>query len=68
METTKMKYFEKIESVKQRDFLNAHNNCTLCGTTLELQHIRVESNSEIKEEAHCRQCELRTRAKIYALN
>jgi hypothetical protein len=68
METNKIRYFEKVESNKQRDFLNAHNNCTLCGTTLELQHIRVEFDLEIKEEAHCRQCELRTRAKIYALN
>lgn len=72
MELGKVQYFEKVETNKQREFMNAHNNCTLCGSALELQHVRVQeagiNNSEIKEEAHCPQCDVRTRAKVYALN
>ena len=68
MELGKVQYFEKVENPNQREFINAHNNCILCGTVLELQHIRAEESSSIKEEAHCPECELRTRAKVYTLN
>ena len=69
MELGKVQYFERVESTNQQEFVNAHNNCILCGTVLELQHVRVpETPSSIKEEAHCPECELRTRAKIYTLN
>ena len=67
MDLGKVQYFEKVESPSQKEFLTAHNNCILCGVTLELQHVRVETSHEIKEEAHCPHCDLRTRAKIYSL-
>ena len=68
MELGKVNYFERVEKKHQRDFINAHNNCILCGTVLELQHIRQENKEEIKEEAQCPQCEVKTRAKVYTLN
>jgi len=68
MDLGKVQYFEKVESNHQRDFVHAHNNCTLCGNTLELQHIRTQEVSEIKEEARCPQCDIRARVKVYVLN
>jgi len=68
MELGKIQYFEKVESNQHREFIQAHNHCILCGTVLDLRHIRVENAIEIKEEAHCPQCDLRTRAKIYQLH
>ena len=50
MELGKVQYFEKVENPNQREFINAHNNCILCGTVLELQHIRTADTSLIKEE------------------
>jgi len=67
MDLGKLQYFEKVESKPQKDFLNAQNNCILCGGVLELQHVRVEAKAEIKEEAHCHHCDLRTRTKTYSL-
>jgi hypothetical protein len=75
MDLSKLQYFEKVESNSQKDFFNAHNNCILCGNTLELQHIRLEQSpnadaamaNEIKEEARCPHCDIRTRDKIYTL-
>lgn len=63
-----LNYFEKINSSEHRDFVNAHNNCVLCGTVLELRHVSISDESTIKEEAYCPECELRTRAKIHTLN
>jgi len=68
METNKITYFEKAESTNHREFIIAQNNCILCGTVLELRHIADRQTNEIKEEAHCPQCEVRTRAKTHALN
>jgi transcription elongation factor Elf1 len=67
MDLGKVQYFEKVENNQQKDFLTAQNNCSLCGNSLELQHIRVQETTEIKEEAHCGHCDLRTRAKTYSL-
>lgn len=68
MNLGKVQYFENVENNHHREFVNAHNNCVLCGTVLELRHIREEDNKSVKEEAHCPQCELRTRAKTHTLN
>lgn len=68
MQLGKIHYFEKIETPKHREFVQAHNHCILCGQVLELRHIRVQEQSEIKEEAHCAQCDVRTRAKVYSLH
>lgn len=68
MDLGKIQYFERVESNHHRDFIQAHNNCVLCSSVLELQHKRVEEGAEIKEEAYCPQCDLRTRAKNHILN
>jgi hypothetical protein len=68
MDFAKIQYFEKAETPGHREFINAHNNCVLCGTVLELLHIRMDDIHSLKEEAHCPQCDLRTRAKIYTLS
>ncbi len=63
-----LRYFEKIDHPKQQEFINSQNNCALCGSELELSHLRSEEQGQIKEEAYCGQCEMRTRAKIFSLN
>lgn len=72
MDLGKIQYFEKVETIKQREFVDAHNNCILCGSALDLQHVRVQETQllqdEIREEAHCPQCAVKTRTKVYALN
>lgn len=67
MQPGKIHYFEKIENPKHREFVKEQNHCILCGQTLDLRHIRTEEDKQIKEEAHCKQCDLRTRAKTYSL-
>ena len=68
MELGKVQYFEKVETKTHREFILAHNNCILCSSVLELRHMRSEDQVEIKEEAYCPQCYLRTRAKNYTMN
>ena len=68
MHENKINYFEKIDEPKHREFINLQNNCILCGTVLELRHVREKEEIQIKEEAYCTQCEMRTRAKIFALH
>lgn len=65
---TKVNYFENAENIQHREFIISQNNCILCGTVLELRHVPDSVTSSIKEEAHCPQCEVRTRAKIHTLN
>jgi hypothetical protein len=68
LDSRQLNYFEQINSDHHREFVNAHNNCVLCGTVLELRHLPLADSPSIKEEAHCPECEMRTRAKIYTLN
>jgi len=68
MEYTKINYFEKVDTPKHREFIISQNNCVLCGTVLELRHIADRGISEIKEEAFCCQCDVKTRARTHSLN
>ena len=68
MDYNKINYFEKADSTKAREFIISQNNCILCGTVLELKHITDRGTLEIKEEAFCTHCEVKTRTKIHALN
>lgn len=68
MEYLKIKYFEKTDLQRYREFIISQNNCILCGTVLSLKHIADRATGEIKEEAYCPQCEIKTRAKIHILN
>jgi len=67
MELGKIHYFENVECHQHREFIQAHNHCILCSSVLELRHVRGELESEIKEEAYCPQCDLRTRAKVHSV-
>lgn len=67
LEIGKIQYFERVETNNHREFVQAHNNCVLCATVLELRHIKSQEQDEIKEEAYCPQCDLRTRAKNHTL-
>ncbi len=67
MDYAKIQYFEKAETKGHQEFINSQNNCVLCGTALELLHIRMDETQSLKEEAHCPQCDVRTRAKVYTL-
>lgn len=68
MELGKIHFFENAPEQDQRDFIQAHNHCLLCGSVLELQHIRTGESIEIQEEARCTQCDIKTRAKKYPLH
>lgn len=64
----KIQYFEKIETHSHREFVKIHGHCVLCSTPLELKHVRNDSEAQIKEEAFCVECDVKTRAKIHTLN
>lgn len=68
MEASRINYFEKADTTKHREFIISQNNCILCGTVLELKHIFEHGTTEIKEEAFCPHCEVKTRAKTHVLN
>lgn len=68
MEDNKLNYFEKIEIPKHRDFIIAQNNCVLCGTVLELRHLVNLDEGQVKEEAYCPCCEIRTRNKNHTVH
>jgi hypothetical protein len=59
-------YYENTESAKQKAYVKLQCNCVLCSTALELK-FETTTDGEIKEEATCPQCEIRTRAKIHSL-
>jgi hypothetical protein len=59
-------YYEKTESATQQAYLKLHSNCSLCGTALELKFEQT-TEGDVKEEANCPSCELRTRAKIHTV-
>ncbi len=68
MDQNKINYFEKTDSPKHREFIISQNNCILCGTVLELKHIADQNVLEIKEEAFCSHCDVKTRVKTHVLN
>ncbi len=59
-------YYENTKSASQKAYLKLQTNCVLCNSALELKFESL-SKEEIKEEASCPQCEIRTRAKIHSL-
>jgi len=68
MDVSKMRYFEKIESPQQRDFLCAQNNCVLCSQPLQLQHRQGPEKMSIQENAYCQSCDVKTRSKDYSIH
>lgn len=68
MDIAKINYFENAQDERHVEFIESHNHCALCGTVLELNHFVDKISLEIKEEARCPECEIRTRARIHPLN
>jgi hypothetical protein len=68
MDSQRLQYFEKIDCPKHKEFIDSLSHCVLCGSVLELKHTKSDEDTQIREEAHCPQCEIKTRAKIFALN
>ncbi len=68
MELGRIHFFENVESLKAREFVQSHNHCVLCRSFLELRHMCGDEKKEIKEEAYCPQCDLRTRTKVYSVH
>ncbi|MFZ3231293.1 MAG: hypothetical protein WA160_13880 [Pseudobdellovibrio sp.] len=61
-----IQYYEKLDSKKQKAYMQMQCRCALCNTSLELKFETI-SQDEIKEVASCPQCEIRTRAKTYSI-
>lgn len=59
-------YYENAQTISQTAYLKLQCNCVLCNTNLELK-FEPHGESEIREEATCPQCEIRTRAKVHSL-
>ena len=59
-------YYENTQTTYQKSFVKLQNHCVLCNSALDLKFEPV-NEGEIKEEAHCPQCEVRTRAKVHSL-
>lgn len=61
-------YYENAETLRHRDYIIAQSNCILCGSVLELKHIKANDSVEICEEAYCPNCEVKTRTRIHSIN
>ncbi len=68
VEAKKLRYFENINHPVHTEFIKSQNQCVLCETQLEINHVANQDSKTIKEEAYCPSCTLRTRNKIYLLN
>ncbi len=67
----KFEEFEELEKYfddKYRDYIQGQNNCTLCGTPLELSHKINTVLSTIKEEANCPHCLVKTRVRTFDIH
>ena len=51
----------------QISFIEKQNNCTLCGTQLDLNIEPYYHERLAREEAHCPNCNIKTRIKNYPL-
>lgn len=68
MDHREISYFEKADSKKHIEFINSQNNCILCGTILEMKYHTLECLDEIREEAYCPHCSVKTRTKTHTMN
>lgn len=67
MSEDKVQYFEKVDNPKQKDFLMDQNHCSLCSSVLILDHGFTEDGTEIHEVAHCPDCQIRNRSRLYKI-
>lgn len=65
-----VQYFENTSNIFQKAFIALQSNCVLCSSNLEISISYSDSEThlvELKEEAHCPQCEMRMRSKLYTI-
>jgi len=68
MAAEKIQYFEKTDSSpQQRDFLIDQNHCSLCSSVLVFDHGFTDDGTEIHETAHCPDCQIKNRSRIYRI-
>lgn len=68
MAPEKIQYFESQSKEIYQEYIKSQNHCVLCGTVLEIRHLVDLEKNNVKEEAHCSECEVRTRNKTHTLN
>lgn len=68
MSEDKLQYFERVENTQQQEFLMDQNHCSLCSSVLILDHGFTDDGSEIHETAHCPECQIRNRSRLYKIH
>ncbi len=51
----------------QEQFLNDYNHCCLCGDELIFTHVTNFIGQDVKEEAHCPSCKVKTKEHHHTL-
>lgn len=59
--------YEKTENTFQKAFIAVQCNCALCASLLDLKVTASDELGQIKEEAHCPQCNIRMRSKNHTM-
>lgn len=61
-------HFHKLTVQDYREqFIEDYNQCCICGTNLDFTHVAHFVNNEVKEEAYCSCCNIRTRSLVHSL-
>lgn len=58
---------EPISITPTAQFLTDYHQCCLCGTELQYTHVTNFIREEVKEEAHCPSCQVRTKEQQHRL-
>ena len=69
MEKTKITTQETVDiNFVQKEFVENHNSCVLCGSQLEFSYSFSEEDNTTTESAHCPSCEIRVRSTKHPVN
>ncbi|MFZ4403445.1 MAG: hypothetical protein ACOYOK_05025 [Pseudobdellovibrionaceae bacterium] len=60
-------YFENSKKLEHQEFIISETHCVLCGTSLELHYIQEKDSALIQEDAHCPNCNLKTRSHLHTV-
>lgn len=61
-------HLHKLKAEDYREqFIEDHFYCCICGTELELTHVTQFVGNQVKEEAFCSCCRIRTRSSTHSL-
>ena len=60
---------EKSQQIKEhQSFIEKQNHCVLCGERLEIKTESMLSNYNLKEEAYCKNRNIKTRVKEHKMH